>query len=97
MENIHWYFTRFFANVFFINFYNTAKLNIKLFWIFMRKVKINHVFSIDTKLLVYTHIKNFPCCNIARYEISVCRVFFLKEIPWFAVFISPDSAAFTPG
>jgi hypothetical protein len=37
----------FYFMVFFFSFRTSSKLNIKLFRIFMRKIKINHVLSIN--------------------------------------------------
>ncbi|MNZ63821.1 hypothetical protein D3C78_819750 [compost metagenome] len=94
-EDFHWNFTRIITHKLLVNFDNSAELNIKLLRIFVRKIKVHHIFAIDPKLLVHADMENFTCRNVTRNQITVGRIFFLQEIPGFPVFIGPDSPAFS--
>ncbi|MNR20062.1 hypothetical protein D3C85_1368860 [compost metagenome] len=94
-ENLHRNFTRVVAHEFLVNFHNPAKLNIELFRVFMRKIQVNHVLAVNTKLLIDTHRENLTCSDITRYKVTVRWVFLFKEVPRLTVFVRPDTSAFT--
>ena len=66
-EDFHWELTRVVSHEFLINLNDAAKLNIKLFRIFMRQIEIYHVFTVNAKLLVHTGLFAAGECDYSMH------------------------------
>jgi len=96
-ENSHGYFLRIITNELFIDFQDSPQFDLQDHRINMRQIEVNHVLPINPQTLIKDHFINSSSCNIARNKISVIRKHLFKEIPWFSIFVSPDSSAFATG
>ncbi|MNC66372.1 hypothetical protein D3C75_1167620 [compost metagenome] len=63
----------------------------------MGQVQIDHVLPVDAQLQIHTDMENFAGGNIPGHQIAVGGIFFLQEVPGFAVLIGPDPAALATG
>src|SRR5699024_6252792 len=80
---------------FLIDFDDSAKFDIQFVLAFMRQGEVYRIRPVDTEFLVYTDIEDFAGGNVPWNEVAVIRIFFLEEVPRFAVFICPDTSTFT--
>ncbi|MNZ93970.1 hypothetical protein D3C78_1130670 [compost metagenome] len=96
-EDFHRNFTRIVTHELFIDFDNSAKLNIKLLRVLVGEVKVHHVFAINSELHIDADMENFTRCNVPGNQIPVRGIFILKEIPGLSIPVCPDSSTLSTG
>ena len=82
-----------FTREFSINIKNSAQLDLHFHRIEMGDIKVDLVLPVDPQPHFRADLEDRPGSDVTRHKVSVFGVPFLQKIPFFIIFVCPETAA----